>query len=380
VELKTPYFLYLGDAHDQLAAKTSGGVAYWRPEACVGQFRLPGCKADLGLADLTMEEAAGARGAKTVIVGIANRGGVIAEALAAVADPAPSSSAWIWRGGLHRRLTDVPRAQAPRRQAWPPARRRSPPDPGGSTSAAARKRRGKRLLTVGTDCSLGKMYTSLAIEREMRRRGNERRFPGDRADWHPDRRIRRPRSTPSSPTSSRGRPSSWRRENGEDHWGRDRRPGARLFHPSFAGVSLGLLHGAQPDAPRHVPRADAHRTCAVCRTTSCRRCASASMPISPPAASPTRRWRVVGISINTAALDASAADSLLKQTEDAFGMPCVDPVRGRRRADRRPALRRGEARPCPRLDIRRDSFKLEQPFAISRGSRTVAEVVGRRDP
>src|SRR5215469_7197035 len=39
VELKTPYLLFLGDAPDQLAAKTAAGVAYWRPEKCVGQFR-----------------------------------------------------------------------------------------------------------------------------------------------------------------------------------------------------------------------------------------------------------------------------------------------------------------------------------------------------
>ena len=38
--------------------------------------------------------------------------------------------------------------------------------------------------------------------------------------------------------------------------------------------------------------------------------------------------RCAGISINTSALDASTADSLLKQTADAFGLPCVDPVRG----------------------------------------------------
>src|SRR6266581_3975071 len=76
--IKHPYLLFLGDAHDQLAAKTADGVAFWRPEWCVGQFRLPGCNADLGLTDLTIEEAA-SRGAKTVVVGIANRGGVIAE-------------------------------------------------------------------------------------------------------------------------------------------------------------------------------------------------------------------------------------------------------------------------------------------------------------
>ena len=42
----------------------------------------------------------------------------------------------------------------------------------------------------------------------------------------------------------------------------------------------------------------------------------------------------VGISINTSALDASAADSILKQTADSFGLPCVDPVRAWRTGDR----------------------------------------------
>src|SRR5258708_27501198 len=106
VELRTPYLLFLGDAPDQLAAKTSGGVAHWRPEWCVGQFRLPGCGADLGLPDLTIEEAA-SRGAKTVIVGIANRGGGIAE------NSLPSLLRALDLGmdlasGLHRRLVDVP--------------------------------------------------------------------------------------------------------------------------------------------------------------------------------------------------------------------------------------------------------------------------------
>src|SRR5882762_1624938 len=106
VNLRTPYLLFLGDAHDQLAAKTAAGVAHWRPEWCVGQFRLPGCKADLGLTDLSIDEAA-ARGAKTVIVGIANRGGVIAEnwlpSLLRALDLGMDLAS-----GLHRRLTDVP--------------------------------------------------------------------------------------------------------------------------------------------------------------------------------------------------------------------------------------------------------------------------------
>ncbi|HLJ20847.1 MAG TPA: DUF1611 domain-containing protein, partial [Stellaceae bacterium] len=71
--IKHPYLLFLGDAHDQLAAKTAAGVAFWRPDWCLGQLRLPGCKADLKLPDLSVEAAAAA-GVKTLVVGVANRG------------------------------------------------------------------------------------------------------------------------------------------------------------------------------------------------------------------------------------------------------------------------------------------------------------------
>src|ERR1043166_10347118 len=78
VTLRTPYLLFIGDAHDQLAAKTAAGIAFWRPEICLGQLRMPGCKADLQLPDMTIEEAAAA-GVKTVIVGTTTRGGVLGQ-------------------------------------------------------------------------------------------------------------------------------------------------------------------------------------------------------------------------------------------------------------------------------------------------------------
>ena len=76
--IKHPYLMFLGDAHDQLAAKTADGVAYWRPYWCLGQMRLNGCQADLGLDDLTLEEAV-EKGVKTLVIGVANRGGVISD-------------------------------------------------------------------------------------------------------------------------------------------------------------------------------------------------------------------------------------------------------------------------------------------------------------
>ena len=52
-----PYLLFLGDARDDLAAKSARGVLEWRPEWCLGQLRLDGCRTTLGLADMTVYAA-----------------------------------------------------------------------------------------------------------------------------------------------------------------------------------------------------------------------------------------------------------------------------------------------------------------------------------
>ena len=76
--IETPYLLFLGDAADPLAAKVAQGVRDWRPDFALGQFRMPGCKADLNRPDMDLA-AARAAGAKTLVIGVANRGGVISE-------------------------------------------------------------------------------------------------------------------------------------------------------------------------------------------------------------------------------------------------------------------------------------------------------------
>ena len=76
--IKTPYLLFLGDARDHLAAKVAKGIRDWRPEFALGQLRLPECNADLGLPDMTLDEAKEA-GVGTVVIGVANRGGVISD-------------------------------------------------------------------------------------------------------------------------------------------------------------------------------------------------------------------------------------------------------------------------------------------------------------
>src|SRR5690348_6682953 len=100
-----PYLMFLGEAPDQLAAKTAQGIVDWRRDWCLGQLRLPGCRADLGIPDLTLAQAK-AGSVRTVIVGVANRGGKLAgswtdtllQALELGMDLA---------SGLHRRLADI---------------------------------------------------------------------------------------------------------------------------------------------------------------------------------------------------------------------------------------------------------------------------------
>ncbi|HEY9548720.1 MAG TPA: DUF1611 domain-containing protein, partial [Kiloniellaceae bacterium] len=162
--IQHPYLLFLGDAPDQLAAKTAQGIAHWRPEWCVGQLRLDGSKANLGLADMTLEQGRAA-GAKTLVIGVANRGGVFSEAWIALLEQALVLG-YDLAAGLHNRLADVPVLKAAAEQH---GRRlfdvRHPTRD--FEVASGKKRSGKRLLAVGTDCSVGKMYTTLAIEKEM---------------------------------------------------------------------------------------------------------------------------------------------------------------------------------------------------------------------
>ena len=171
--IREPYLLFLGDAADQLAAKTAQGVAHWRPEKCVGQLRLANCNADLGLPDMTLEQAAAA-GVKTVVIGVANRGGVISAAWTDVLERALGLG-FDLAAGLHNRLADVPRlAEAAARHGRRLFDVRHPTQ--SFEVGNGRKRRGKRLLAVGTDCSVGKMYTTLALERDMLAQGMKADF------------------------------------------------------------------------------------------------------------------------------------------------------------------------------------------------------------
>lgn len=320
MQIATPYLMFLGDVSDTLAAKTAYGINDWRPEWCVGQLRMEGCAADLGIPDLTLEEAV-AKGCKTMVVGVVNAGGVlpdhwVAEVVAALEAGLDVAS------GLHVRLGSIPRiAEAAKRhgRALHDVRHSSETFPTGKGT----KRPGRRLLTVGTDCSVGKKYTALALEKGMRARGLDADFraTGQTGVFISGRGVAIDAvvadfiSGAVEWVSPAADPAHWDLIEGQ----------GSLFHPSFAGVSLGLLHGAQADA------------FVVCHepTRTRMRGVEAALPTIRQVIDLTVQLgrltnpdiRPVGIAVNTQALPEPQARALLQEAEAAHGLPATDPVR-----------------------------------------------------
>ena len=171
--LKRPYLLFLGNAPSLLDAKTAMGIAHWRPEHCCGQLRLADCKADTGLPDLDLQRAKDA-GAQSLIIGVAPMGGAFAPEWLQVIHQAARLGFDIV-SGLHTKLGTIPQlAELASTHGGRLIDVRVPPS--GIKVATGAPRTGRRLLTVGTDCAVGKKYTALALDRALLQRGRKSTF------------------------------------------------------------------------------------------------------------------------------------------------------------------------------------------------------------
>lgn len=314
-----PYLLYLGNARDDLAAKTARGLAFWRPDWCVGQFRGSRCATTLGLADLDFAQAR-VLGANTMIVGVANAGGVMDEET--VRDVVAALDAGMnVASGLHERLTSHPQiVAAAQRNGRHLFDARNPP---ALAVGTGKPRAGRRLLTVGTDCSVGKMYTTLAVERELRSRGVKADFraTGQTGIFIAGAGVPVDAVVADFISGSVEWISPARDDQG---WDLIEGQGS-LFHASFAGVSLGLLHGAQPDALVlcHEPGRAHMRGLPHYPLPELRTCLEANLQ----AARLTNPDVVaVGVAVNTSRLAPADAANACRQIEDLLGLPCQDPV------------------------------------------------------
>ncbi|MEM9146059.1 MAG: DUF1611 domain-containing protein [Pseudomonadota bacterium] len=322
ISLAKPYLLFLGDAPSVLDAKTAGGIAHWRRGDCAGQLRRPGAGADLGLPDMTIEAAAAA-GARTLVIGVAPVGGGLPEAWVGLCTRALEAGLDL-AAGLHSRLSDIPAIAETAARAGRRIHdvRVPPPDLPCGTGAA---RSGRRLLTVGTDCCVGKMFTALAIERELHARGRPTTF---RATGQTGILIAGEGMPIDAVVSDflSGAVEVLTPPADPAHWDVIEGQGS-LFHPAYAAVSLGLLHGAQAEAlvlcheagRTHVdgdypgyalpPLAEAIAVNLAAARLTC------------PAA------EVVGLALNTSDLPEAEALALLDRLVGEHGLPAVDPVR-----------------------------------------------------
>ena len=315
-----PYLLFIGDVPDDLAAKTAAGIVEWRRDWCVGQLRLDGCKADLGLPDMTIRDAIAA-GAKTMVIGAANAGGVLPDHWIASILEAIESGLDI-ASGLHVRLDSIEAVRNAAGQHGGALHDVRISDQTFATGKGTR-RSGRRLLTVGTDCSVGKKYTALALESEMRNRGINADF---KATGQTGILVAGNGVAVDAVVADfiSGAVESISPHADEMHWDIIEGQGS-IFHPSFAGVSLGLLHGAQPDA------------FVVCHepTRQNMRGVETPLPSIDDVIETTIRLgrvtnpdiRPVGLAINTAALTEDDAQDLLQSYWSTYGVPSVDPVR-----------------------------------------------------
>lgn len=321
MQIASPYLLFIGDATDQLSIKMARGAADWRPELCVGEYSVEGCTVTTGINKMDISQAA-QKGAKSFVLGFANSGGVldrkwlpyILEALDQGMDIV---------SGLHDKLTDFPelvtKAEQTQRQLLDIRHPKAE-----FVTGTGRKRTGKRLLTVGTDCSVGKMYTSLSLEKAMKAQAMDVSF---RATGQCGILIAGTGVAIDCVISDflSGAAESLSPDNHPQHWDIIEGQGS-LSHPAFAGVSLGLLHGSQPDAL--VICHDLNRSHMRGLPDSQFPSIATTIALNLQAARLTNpAVKVVGITVNTSSVSVEEGQRICAQLSEEFSLPCVDPLR-----------------------------------------------------
>ena len=321
IKLRTPYLLFLGDVNNFVNAKTGLGIATWAADRCAGQLRFVGCPVDSGLPDLDIKQAT-AEGVGTVIIGVAPVGGRIQDNwLPPLIDLARAGIDIA--SGLHSRLSDVPElVEAARTGGARLVDVRVPP--ADIPCGLGKKRGGKRVLTVGTDCAVGKKYTALALHRELSRRDVDASF---RATGQTGIMIAGEGIPIDAVVADfvAGAAELLSPENAEYHWDVIEGQGS-LFHPSYAGVTLGLIHGSQPDALVLCHEADRTAIHEVGGHFPIPSLGTVMDTYLAAARLTNPNCIFAGISVNTSGLDEETRRAYLENLHDEHGMAAEDPI------------------------------------------------------
>lgn len=322
LSLPAPYLVFLGDARDLSFAKTAFGLRDWARERCIGEYACPGGTITAGLPALSPLEAK-QRGARSMVIGVANMGGVIRDSWIGPMIAALEAGLDIV-SGMHGRLEDTPELKrAAREHGCNLIDVRTPPP--NIPIANGHKRTGKRLLTVGTDCAVGKKYTALALARAFKNAGADADF---RATGQTGILIAGAGIPIDAVVSDfvAGAAEMLSPDAPPGHWDVIEGQGS-VLHPSYAGVSLGLLHGSQPDVivlchtvgRSHLLGLEHYPTPSI----------SEAMKLTLTLAGRTNpKVRCAGVALNTSRLEDTEARSVLAELSATLNLPVADPLRG----------------------------------------------------
>jgi uncharacterized NAD-dependent epimerase/dehydratase family protein len=114
-------------------------------------------------------------------------------------------------------------------------------------------------------------------------------------------------------------------DNDEDHWDLIEGQGS-LFHVSYSGVTMALIHGGQPDALilSHEPTREHMRGLPDYQQPSLEELRDMALALAKVA---NPECKVVGISVNTQHMGEDEAKAYLGGLEESMGLPATDPYR-----------------------------------------------------
>jgi len=260
----------------------------------------------------------------TALVGVATQGGRFPPAWRELLRASIAAGLDV-ENGLHEFVTGDPElAGLAERHGVVLRDLRKPPDDLNVPTGANLEVDATIVLTVGSDCAIGKMTVSLELDREAQRRGLRSVFvPTGQtgiaiAGWG----ISVDAVVSDFLAGAAERLVVEGATRGDLLWVEGQ---GALLHPAYSGVTLGLIHGSAPHA---------YVLCHQVGETAIE--GFPEQPIPPlrelvelheRASLPARPARVACIALNTRALDDRAARAAIEAAEGETGLPADDPVR-----------------------------------------------------
>jgi len=259
-----------------------------------------------------------------LLIGIAPPGGQLPLAWRALLLKAIRAGLDVW-SGLHSLLGDDPEFASAAAEQEVEIRdlRRAPTDLDVSYGRA-RTVEATVILTVGSDCNIGKMTTQLQIRRAVAERGHRVAFAatGQTGILVEGRGIAVDAVIADFIAGAAERVTLEAAEGADIVLVEGQ---GSLVHPAFSGVSLGLMHGSLPHAMI---------LCAQPSRTTVNRHPWVPLPslrelirLYEQVAEPLRPSPVIGIALNTFDLSDVEAHEAIERARAETGLPVTDPVR-----------------------------------------------------